>query len=74
MSKYPHFREALIKLAPTNRERAELLGVSERSIAYYLSGVSLPPVEKVKRFPDLDEALTHDLRPKSHHEIAHILA
>ena len=74
MSKYPHFREALLKLAPTNRERAELLGVSERSIAYYLSGELLPPVEKVKRFPDLDEALTRDLRPKSHHERAQVPA
>lgn len=62
---YPHFRAALLRLAPTNRERAELLDVSERAIAYYLSGAMLPPVEKVKRFPDLDEALTRDLRPST---------
>lgn len=60
---YPNFRAALLRLGATNRERAERLGVSERTFAYYLSGVMLPPVEKVKQFPDIDQALTVDIRP-----------
>lgn len=63
--KYPNFRRALIDRAPTNRQRAALLVVSERTIAYYLSGAILPPVEKVKQFPSLDQALTLDLAPKA---------
>lgn len=74
MSKYPNFRDALLKLAPTNRERAALLGVSERSVIYYLQGVSLPPVEKVKRFPVLDDALTLDIRPETRAETMQIPA
>lgn len=61
---YPHFRDALTELAPTNTERAKLLGVSRRSVEYYLAGKGLPPVEKVKLIDVLDEALTRDIRPK----------
>lgn len=61
---YPHFKAALLRLGATNRARAERLGVSERTFAYYLSGVMLPPVEKVKQFPDIDQALTLDIRPR----------
>lgn len=64
MHPYPNFKKALIELAPTNEERARLLGCSVRSIAYYLSGEMLPPVEKVKIFITLDEALTIDIRSK----------
>jgi transcriptional regulator with XRE-family HTH domain len=60
---YPNFKAALLRLGATNRERAERLGVSERTLAYYLRGVMLPPVEKVKQFPEVDQALTLDIRP-----------
>jgi hypothetical protein len=73
MNNYPNFRAALLKLASTNRERATLLGVSERSIANYLSSTTLPSVEKVKRFPELDDALTRDLRP-SQSEVVSIVS
>lgn len=62
MSKYPHFSEALRELGNTNEERAKVLGVSRTSFYLYLRGEMLPPVEKVKRFPSLDEALTRDIR------------
>lgn len=74
MEKYPHFRQALISLAPTNRERAALLECSQRTVAYYLSGMMLPPVEKVKRFPTLDHALTLDLAPKLHTDMVQVPA
>jgi hypothetical protein len=64
---WPNFRNALLDLAPTNRERAEMLGCSERTVAYYLSGLMLPPVEKVKRYPSLDRALTLDVAPHIDH-------
>lgn len=67
-SKYPNFSNALRQLAKTNRERAEVLGVSERSVVNYLYGVRLPPVEIVKQFPALDEALTRDIRPSKPHQ------
>lgn len=62
---YPCFTESLRQLAATNRERAKLLGVCERSIVDYLNGTRLPPVEKVKRFAALDDALTRDIRGPS---------
>lgn len=65
MDKYPHFRAALLQLGPTNEERAARLGVSLRSLYLYLRGDILPPVEKIKQFPELDEALTLDIRPIS---------
>lgn len=75
MYKYPRFRDALLELAPTNRQRAALLGVSLRTLAYYLSGTMLPPVELVKQFPTLDHALTLDLPPrptKKNNELAQL--
>lgn len=69
---YPHFKNAMLRLAPTNRERAALLECSQRAIAYYLSGVMLPPVEKVKKFPTLDHALTLDLAPEIRTDIVQI--
>jgi hypothetical protein len=71
---YPNFQKALTALAPTNRQRAALLAVSERAIAYYLAGEILPPVEKVKLFPTLDHALTLDLAPKIDLEMAQVPA
>jgi hypothetical protein len=62
MSKYPHFVAALRNLGENNDERASRLGVSKSALYYYLRGQTLPPVEKVKRFPTLDEALTRDIR------------
>lgn len=64
-TKYPAFSQALRDLAPTNRERAALLGVSVRSVIYYIRGDFLPPAEVVKRHPQLDEALAYDLASKS---------
>lgn len=74
MKNYPHFRQALLDLAPTNRARANLLECSQRTIAYYLSGVMLPPVEKVKKFPTLDHALTLDLAPQIRTELVQVPA
>lgn len=65
MSKYPHFVEALRDLGSTNTEIAARLGVSKSALYYYLRCETLPPVEKVKRFPTLDEALTRDIRGES---------
>lgn len=62
--RYPHFVQALRDLAPTDAERARLLGVSERSVKYYLSGDMLPHAATVKRIPELDDALTRDIRPQ----------
>jgi predicted transcriptional regulator len=61
MHRYPNFAKALTALAPNAKERARLLGVSERSITNYLAGRFLPPVEVVKRFPELDRALDRDI-------------
>lgn len=66
MSKYPHFTEALRGLGNTNDECAQRLGVSRTSFYLYLRGEMLPPVEKVKRFPTLDNALTLDIRGEAH--------
>lgn len=62
MSKYPHFTQALRELAPTNKERAALLGVSVRSVIYYLRGEYLPHQTTLKRHPQLDEALARDVQ------------
>lgn len=62
MSKYPHVSQAIRELAPTNRERAACLGVSVRTVIYYMRGDYLPPAEIIKRYPQLDEALDRDLR------------
>jgi len=62
MNKYPHFVQALRNLGVTNDERAARLGVSRSALYYYLRGEMLPPVEKVKRIPELDDALTRDIR------------
>lgn len=64
MEKYPHFIQALRDLAPTNKERAAILGCSERSVIMYLQGEALPHVRTVKKVPSLDDALTRDLRPQ----------
>lgn len=66
MSKYPHFVEALRGLGKNNDERAARLGVSKSTLYYYLRGDMLPSVEKVKRIPELDEALTRDFHPETH--------
>jgi len=65
MSKYPHFAEALRELGSTPNEIATRLGVSRSALYYYLRGETLPSVEKIKRFPTLDEALTRDIRGES---------
>jgi hypothetical protein len=62
MSKYPHFVEALRNLGKNNDERAARLGVAKSTLYYYLRGDMLPPIEKVKRIPELDEALTLDFQ------------
>lgn len=64
MSKYPNFVEALRGLGKNNDERAAKLGVSKSALYYYLRGDTLPPIEKVKRIPELDNALTRDFRPE----------
>lgn len=64
MEKYPHFIQALRELAPTNKERAAILGCSKRSVIMYLQGEALPHVTTVKKVPSLDDALTRDLRPQ----------
>lgn len=69
MSKYPRFTEALRGLAPTNQKRAARLGVSLRSLYYYLSGDALPRTQKLKEFPKLDRALTRDLRSRSEEQV-----
>lgn len=74
MIKYPHFVQALRELAPTNKERAAIIGCSERSIIMYLQCEALPHVEKVKRVPSLDEALTRDIRPAVSCEMVQIPA
>lgn len=61
MSKYPHFSQALRELAPTNKERAARLGVSVRSVIYYMRGDFLPPTKVIKRHPQLDAALARDM-------------
>lgn len=61
---YPNFVAALEQLARTDRERAELLGVTRRMVIDYKNGKSLPHVRIVKRFAALDDALTLDLRPQ----------
>lgn len=63
MSKYPNFLLALRALGRTNDEIAARLGCSKSMLYVYLRGDALPPVEKVKRIPELDEALTLDIRP-----------
>lgn len=62
--KYPHFVQALRELAPTNKERAAIIGCSERSVIMYLQCEALPHVERLKRIPALDDALSRDLRPQ----------
>jgi hypothetical protein len=69
MSKYPHFVEALRGLGSNNGERAARLGVSKSTLYCYLRGDSLPSIEKVKRIPVLDEALTRDFCPETHPNI-----
>jgi len=63
MHKYPHFVEALRNLAPTNRERAARMSVSVRAVNTYFRGTTLSHVLKVKQIPELDDALTRDIRP-----------
>lgn len=74
MSKYPNFTQALRDLAPTNKERAAIIGCSERSVIMYLQGEALPHVERLKRIPSLDEALTRDIRPPASCELVQIPA
>ena len=64
---YPHFAAALRTLGPTNRAIAERLGRSSRMVEHYLAGSTLPPVQIVKRFEQLDHALTLDLAPDRIH-------
>lgn len=75
MHRYPNFYEALRALGKTNYERAALLGVSRSTLQNYLRGDMLPPVEKVKRFKEIDDALTLDIRgEKSECQCSHIPA
>lgn len=59
--KYPHFCRALRALAPTHEKRAERLGVSVRSIIYYLQGESIPHLRIIEPIPELRRALGLDL-------------
>lgn len=63
MNQYPNFTAALDGLAPTKEQIAKRLGCSRRMVYLYLSGQCLPPAEKIKQFPELDNALTKDIRP-----------
>lgn len=74
MDKYPHFTRALRALGTTDLECAERLGVSRSTFYNYLRGSSLPPVEKVKKLPELDHALTLDIRGENSCGCAHIPA
>lgn len=74
MRKYPRFAEALRSLGEKDIDCARVLGVSRTTFYNYLSGVSLPPVEKVKQFPVLDHALTLDIRGETACRCAHIPA
>jgi len=70
MSRYPNFDQALRNIAPTPDEIAVKLGVSRRSVFYYLRGDYLPPLTVIKRVPELDDALDRDLSEQRQAEIA----
>lgn len=74
MNKYPNFLAALRALGRTNDEIATRLGCSKSMLYVYLRGEALPPVEKVKRIPELDDALTRDIRSDFQAGIAQIPA
>lgn len=71
---YPHFTAAVRALARTNAERAAIIGCSERAVILYMQGKALPHVVKVKRIPELDHALTRDIRGETSSEEVHIPA
>ena len=72
--KYPRYLAALRNLGRTNDEIAAKLGCSKSMLYYYLRGEVLPPVEKIKRNPELDEALTLDFRHEIQSDLAQIPA
>ncbi len=74
MNKYPRYLEALRNLGTNNDEIAKRLGCSRSMLYYYLRGEVLPPVEKVKRIPELDDALTIDIRGENQVEIVQFSA
>ena len=58
--RYPQFAAAVRSLAPTAQEIAQILGVQERMIYYYVAGKIAPRPEVFLRFPALTAALTAD--------------
>lgn len=59
---YPTFTAALLKLGDTRDEIARKLGISRRTLFYYLDGTMLPKMEKISQYPELIEALVVDSR------------
>lgn len=57
---YNNFHEELLKIGKDNKERAELLGVTTKSIARYKSGQLPSILQKMQRYPQLLRALADD--------------
>jgi transcriptional regulator with XRE-family HTH domain len=72
--KYPRYLVALRGLGRNNDEIAARLGCSKSMLYYYLRGDILPPVEKIKRIPELDEALTLDFQAINQGDLVQIPA
>jgi hypothetical protein len=62
--RFLNFRAALRQLGAVS-EIAERLGVSQRSVKYYLAGSKLPKADIVLRFPALTDALRRDVEQES---------
>lgn len=61
MSKlYPRFITALMALGKNDRERAERLGVSTKTVARYRAGQIPDPVEHLLQYPHLLRELAED--------------
>ncbi len=72
--KYPRFVQTLRNLGTNNDEIAARLDCSKSMLYYYLRGDVLPPAEKIKRIPELDEALTLDIRAEIQADLVQIPA
>jgi hypothetical protein len=67
----PNFTQKLVTLAPNDRERAKLLGVSPRTITDYKAGKFPRILIALAEWPELAQALLSDaqaLKEKAEHE------
>lgn len=61
MNQFPHFTQALNDLGKNDQERAEALGIPQRTLTRYKAGDLPRPVLRLARQPDLLSALIKDI-------------